>query len=357
MVRFPAPTEDATPPSAPGLLTATGGAGSTALSWGAATDNVGVVRYDVFRSTTAGFTPSVANRVAQRTTTTYTDAGLTPAIYYYRVQAVDQAGNAGPYSNEANATVTGDTVAPTVSLTAPANGATVSATINVTASAADNTAVAGVQFRLDSGNLGAEDTTAPYSVAWDTTTATNASHTLTAIARDAAGNTTTATTVTVTVSNTSPPPVLLGNQLLETSVDLNAGGTAEAFRTTALAGGTLTKIAVYVDTTSAATSLVAGLYSDSPGHPKTLLSQGTLAAPVKGAWNVVTVPGAAVASGTTYWVAILSPNGTGTLRFRDRCCGRGTIAETHSATTLATLPAAWTTGSVYQDGPFSAYGQ
>jgi len=43
-----------------------------------------------------------------------------------------------------------------------------------------------------------------YSVPWDTTTATNASHTLTAVARDAAGNQATSVTVTVTVSNDNP---------------------------------------------------------------------------------------------------------------------------------------------------------
>ena len=73
-------------------------------------------------------------------------------------------------------------------MTAPAAGATVSATTTVTASAADNVGVAGVQFLLDGANLGAEDTTAPYSVPWDTTGATNGSHSLTARARDAAGN-------------------------------------------------------------------------------------------------------------------------------------------------------------------------
>src|SRR5207247_562908 len=77
----------------------------------------------------------------------------------------------------------------------------VSATITVTASASDNVGVAGVQFMLDGANLGAEDTGAPYSVSWDTTTTGNGSHTLTAIARDAAGNRTTSTAVTVTVSN------------------------------------------------------------------------------------------------------------------------------------------------------------
>ena len=104
------------------------------------------------------------------------------------------------------ANTTPDTTAPTVSVTAPADGATVSGTQSVTATAADDVGVTGVQFRLDGANLGAEDTTSPYSVSWDTRTATNGTHTLTAIARDAAGNTRTATTVTVTVTNTGPPP-------------------------------------------------------------------------------------------------------------------------------------------------------
>ena len=43
-------------------------------------------------------------------------------------------------------------------------------------------------------------------MSWATTTATNGSHTLTARARDAAGNATTSAPVTVTVSNTAPPP-------------------------------------------------------------------------------------------------------------------------------------------------------
>jgi hypothetical protein len=102
-----------------------------------------------------------------------------------------------------------DAIAPTVSITAPADGATVQGTVTVSATASDNVGVAGVQFKVDGANLGAEDTTAPYAVSWNTTTATNASHALTAVARDAAGNTTTSTTVTVTVNNTdgTPPTV------------------------------------------------------------------------------------------------------------------------------------------------------
>src|SRR5258705_446253 len=99
-----------------------------------------------------------------------------------------------------------DTTPPSVSITAPASGATVSGTTSVTASASDNVGVVGVQFRLDGSNLGAEDTTAPYSVSWNTTTTGNGSHTLTAVARDAAGNVSPVSAVTVTVNNAPPPP-------------------------------------------------------------------------------------------------------------------------------------------------------
>src|SRR5437773_4658763 len=83
----------------------------------------------------------------------------------------------------------------------PGGGATVSGTTAVSASASDNVGVVGVQFLLDGAALGAEDTTSPYSVSWSTTNSSNGSHTLTATARDAAGNRTTSAGVTVTVSN------------------------------------------------------------------------------------------------------------------------------------------------------------
>jgi hypothetical protein len=104
-----------------------------------------------------------------------------------------------------------DGVAPTVSVTAPAAGATVSATATLTASASDNVGVAGVQFKVNGAAVGAEDTAAPYSFAWDTTTFANGAYTVTAVARDAAGNATTSAGVAVTVSNADvTPPTLTG---------------------------------------------------------------------------------------------------------------------------------------------------
>src|SRR5207249_2712666 len=110
-------------------------------------------------------------------------------------------------------------------------------TVTVTASASDNVGVAGVQFRLDGSNLGAEDTSSPYSVSWSTTAASNGSHTLTARARDAAGNATTSSTVTVTVFNdTSPPTVSIPSPPTRPSADRTVTVTASASDNVGVAG-------------------------------------------------------------------------------------------------------------------------
>ena len=97
-----------------------------------------------------------------------------------------------------------DIVAPTVALTAPAAG-NVTGTVAVTANAADNVGVAQVEFFAGTTSIGV-DTTAPYSVDWNTTRCRTATSTLTAVAKDAFGNSTTSAAVAVTVSNVAPPP-------------------------------------------------------------------------------------------------------------------------------------------------------
>jgi len=71
------------------------------LSWSAATAYCGSVYYNVYRSTTSGFTPSAANRIATGVLgTSFSDtAGLSPGIpYYYVVRAVD-GGNGAEEGN------------------------------------------------------------------------------------------------------------------------------------------------------------------------------------------------------------------------------------------------------------------
>ena len=251
---------DTQPPTTPAGVTAAVSGGTVALSWTASTDNVGVLRYDIFRSTTSGFTPSSANRVGQSPTASYADASLPAGTYHYVVEAEDAAGNVSGPSTEVTATVT------------------------------------------------------------------------------------------------APPPAdgLAGDQLIESKSDFNAPGVAEAFKTTATASGTLSKIAVYVDSTSTATTIATGLYADNGGHPSTLLAQGTLNSPAAGAWNDVSVPSAAVLAGTTYWIAVLGPSGSGTIRFRDHGAG-GSASEVSAQSNLLGLPGTWSSGPASSDGPVSAW--
>jgi len=103
-------------------------------------------------------------------------------------------------------TLTADSQAPSVALTAPTAGATVTGSVNLTASASDNVGVASVEFRVG-GNTIATDTNGAdgWSVSWDSTSVANGNHSLTAVARDPSGNSTTSTAVGVLVSNAPPP--------------------------------------------------------------------------------------------------------------------------------------------------------
>ena len=225
-------TVDNAAPTAPGSLTATGGINAAQLNWAASTDNRGVTEYRVHRATTTGFTPSAANRVATVASgTSYSDTALTPGTYYYRVIAADAAGNAGAAPRQATAVVTADTTAPNVAISAPAAAASVAGTITVTATATDNVGVQNVQFRVDGANVGAADTSSPYSLSLNTTTLTNGTHTLSAVARDAAGNTRTSANVSVTVDNALPTVSLTApaaGALVAGTISLTATATDNA---------------------------------------------------------------------------------------------------------------------------------
>ena len=204
-VHFDAPGADTIPPTPPTNLAGQGSVGSAALTWTAATDNTGVALYNVHRSTTSGFQPSTANRIGQSTTTSFTDPVGAAGTYFYLVTAQDVSRNVSGPSNEATVIVFADTTAPSVAITAPGPQTTVTGPITISATASDDVKVIGVQFQLDGNPLGTERTAAPYSIIWDSATTSNGPHTLSAVARDAAGNRSSAS-VDVTVSNTSSTP-------------------------------------------------------------------------------------------------------------------------------------------------------
>jgi fibronectin type 3 domain-containing protein len=92
-------------PSAPANLAATAASSSQInLSWSAAAAGCSVT-YNVYQSTTNGFSPSSGNQIASGvTSTSYANTGLTASTtYYYLVVAVDSAGSSAP-SNQASTT-------------------------------------------------------------------------------------------------------------------------------------------------------------------------------------------------------------------------------------------------------------
>jgi Glycosyl hydrolase family 99/Fibronectin type III domain len=96
---------DTTAPSAPDGLSATGGDTKIALSWNAATDDVGVTGYRVYRQNAYGSWPTTATATTPSGTRSFTDSGLTDGTAYtYRVTATDAAGNESAPSATASAT-------------------------------------------------------------------------------------------------------------------------------------------------------------------------------------------------------------------------------------------------------------
>ncbi|HKR81668.1 MAG TPA: DUF4038 domain-containing protein [Candidatus Saccharimonadales bacterium] len=165
-----------------------------------ASDNVAV--------TSVAFAVDGVQQGANDTTAPYgislNTTALSNGTHTVRATAYDAAGNAA--YNEVTVTVDNqpDTTAPAVVLTAPADGSTISGTATLSANATDNVGVAGVKFYAGSTQVGTEVTAAPYNVSWNTTAVANGPVQLTAVARDAAGNTTTSTAITVTVNNVVP---------------------------------------------------------------------------------------------------------------------------------------------------------
>ncbi|MDP9417442.1 MAG: DNRLRE domain-containing protein [Actinomycetota bacterium] len=118
-----ADSSDKTSPTTPSGLAAEVSGSSVSLTWSASSDDVGVTRYDVHRSTSATFTPAATNRVGTTSAASYGDTGVPAGTWYYRVVALDAAGNASTPSAAAEAVVaaapTSPTTTPTIATVTP----------------------------------------------------------------------------------------------------------------------------------------------------------------------------------------------------------------------------------------------
>ncbi|MEY3289434.1 MAG: hypothetical protein RLZZ419_1676, partial [Pseudomonadota bacterium] len=151
--------------------------------------------------------------------------------------------------------------------------------------------------------------------------------------------------MTTAISTSNPPQFVMGNKTLEPWVGYNPQGKAQAYQATPQKTGVITTVQVYLDASSTATQLVAGIYKDNNGHPGALVAQGKLSTLKSGAWNSVPIPVASVTAAQPYWLVILGSKGQ--IGYLNRIGSATGSMESSSSSRLTTLPSTWT-GTAYQ---------
>ncbi|AWT34378.1 hypothetical protein GCM10008956_25600 [Deinococcus arenae] len=208
-----APTVSVT--ATPSTLTSPGTVTFTAN----ASDNVGVTKVEFYDNGTLIATDTTAPYAASKAYT-----GADNGTHTITAKAFDAQGQAT--SSTTTLTVNIDTVAPTVTVAAAPTRIEAAGTATFTATASDNVGVTKVEF-YDNGTLIATDTDAPYTASKAYAFADNGTHTITAKAFDAQGNTQQATTpFTVAIADANEP-----NDSVAAATALPIGTTAKGFIT------------------------------------------------------------------------------------------------------------------------------
>jgi endoglucanase len=188
------------------------------LSWSAVAPSATgcTITYDVFSSTTQGFTPSSSNMIASGVTgTTFSATGLKPSTqYYFALETVDVTGATQPSSIQSAETLAGSTsgftLTPSSSSLSIAQGASVTDTITV----ADNGGFTGSVMLAASGlptgvtaSFGTNPTTGT-SVVTFAASSTAVSGTSTITITGTSGTLTASTTITLSMSGCEAGPVI-----------------------------------------------------------------------------------------------------------------------------------------------------
>jgi hypothetical protein len=147
--------------------------------------------------------------------------------------------------------------------------------------------------------------------------------------------------------------IFLGDSNIESSVDYNALGQAQAWPYTATTTGAVATLWFYADSSTGNGPYIEGIYADAGGTPGGLLASATIASTVGGKWNSVKLSTPVnVTAGVKYWIALLGASGN-MVRFRDD----GTACSSVGGSTgLKALPATWTSTATWQSCPASVYG-
>jgi Bacterial Ig domain len=201
----PPPTSDTNPPTVAIANPGNGSyvAGTVAITANAS-DNVGVTRVDFYLDRAGG--TLIGSDSSSPYSVSWNTVAVAAGPHTLYAVARDAAGNT---ATSAPVPVTVDNEPPTVAISSPAGGSHVSGNVSVTANAGDDFSLVRVDFYRDSATLIGSATTTPYSIVWDASSVSTGSHTLYAIAKDAAGNTAMSANVQVTVDTLTPPQVTI----------------------------------------------------------------------------------------------------------------------------------------------------
>jgi methionine-rich copper-binding protein CopC len=243
--------------------------------------------------------------------------------YTLAARAKDSAGNVAT-SSSITVTVNNpaDTTPPIITLLNPSNGGLLAGTIVPWAVASDNVQVASVQFQVDGVNLGAAETASPYRIAWNSTTVADGTHTLTAIATDAAGNRTTSNAATVTIENT--PPAVTGTtpangatgvlttlSSLTATLNMAVQPSTISFVLATSTGSTVPGTISFDASSNVVTFTLAGNLAPTTTYTATLSNAqnlaGSLMAPFS--WSFTTT---SIISGATIWARSATPSNPST---------------------------------------------
>jgi hypothetical protein len=230
-----------------------------------------------------------------------------------------------------------DTTPPAVAIVSPASGAVVSGTVSVTANATDNVAVTSVQFQLDGQDLDSADTTEPFSISWNTALVGNGGHVLSAVARDAAGNSTVSANIQVTTQNGTGGTGVLGYDTIAATVDSYAANYMHAWQfVMPNQSGSATSMSVYIAaplSSAPNNQFQLAIYTDQNGLPGSLVAASSSLTILPDSWNTA-VLSATLQPNAVYWLAYntnatssaannvrIDPGSTGQMQWRPQTFG------------------------------------
>lgn len=165
-----------------------------------ASDNAGVANIELYKDNVLVGSSTGSTLNYEWNTTAEADGPHT-----FVSKAYDVNGNVGSSSAVFDADNTPPSAA---AITAPSNGTVITGSaVTISANATDSSGIQKIDFYAD-GVLVGTDTSAPFTVNWNTINASNGSHSLHVVATDTAGNSTTSPAISVSVDHLGPTVAL-----------------------------------------------------------------------------------------------------------------------------------------------------